>query len=108
MSLEEIRDESHPSILPILHVVISCIPVVASLDYPSDAADTQALDLHSIVSHRWSIHPCSAMTGTGLDVGLDWMVKEVAGRLYWSGLAPTTISSSDALDPNAPPLRVPV
>ncbi len=46
----------------------------------------QALSLQSIVSHRWVIHPCSAYTGTGLDAGLDWLVKEVAGRLYWSGL----------------------
>jgi len=45
-----------------------------------------ALDLRSIVSHRWVVYPCSAYTGAGLKDGLDWLVKEVAGRLYWSGL----------------------
>ncbi|KAI9633421.1 putative ADP-ribosylation-like factor [Dioszegia hungarica] len=46
-----------------------------------------ALDLPSIVSHRWIIRSCSAYTGTGLDEGMDWLVKEVAGRLYWNGLS---------------------
>lgn len=52
-----------------------------------DTPATQALALPSIISHRWIVHPCSAYTGTGLDAGLDWVVKEVAGRLYWSGLS---------------------
>jgi hypothetical protein len=52
-------------------------------------ADAQALQLQSIVSHRWLIHPCSAYTGTGLNEGLDWVVTEVAGRLYWNGLPST-------------------
>ncbi|TYJ57318.1 hypothetical protein B9479_002051 [Cryptococcus floricola] len=45
-----------------------------------------ALELKSIASHRWVVYPCSAFTGKGLDEGMDWVVKEVAGRLYWSGL----------------------
>ncbi|WVQ77142.1 hypothetical protein IAR50_006825 [Cryptococcus sp. DSM 104548] len=44
------------------------------------------LELKNIVSHRWVVYPCSAFTGKGLDLGMDWLVKEVAGRLYWSGL----------------------
>ena len=47
----------------------------------------QGLALQSIVSHRWVVHPCSAYTGAGLDEGLGWLIKEVAGRLYWSGLS---------------------
>ncbi|OCF35943.1 ADP-ribosylation factor-like 2 [Kwoniella heveanensis CBS 569] len=46
-----------------------------------------ALDLRSIVSHRWIVHPCSAFTGEGLENGMNWLVREVAGRLYWSGLS---------------------
>ncbi|WVQ86185.1 hypothetical protein IAT38_008353 [Cryptococcus sp. DSM 104549] len=49
-----------------------------------------ALSLKSIQSHRWVVHPCSAFTGAGLDAGMDWLVKEVAGRLYWSGLSSGT------------------
>ena len=32
------------------------------------------------------------MTGAGVDEGLDWAVKEVAGRLYWNGLASEKVS----------------
>lgn len=45
-----------------------------------------SLDLPAIKSHKWSIHPCSAVTGQGLDEGMDWVVAQVAQRLYWSGL----------------------
>ncbi|WRT70891.1 uncharacterized protein IL334_007890 [Kwoniella shivajii] len=49
-----------------------------------------SLDLESISSHRWIVHPCSAYTGSGLEQGMKWLVKEVAGRLYWSGLSTST------------------
>ncbi|PPQ81096.1 LOW QUALITY PROTEIN: hypothetical protein CVT25_014559 [Psilocybe cyanescens] len=44
----------------------------------------QALDLTSITTHRWRIWPCSAVTGANLVSGLDWVVSDVAGRLYYS------------------------
>lgn len=44
----------------------------------------QALDLTSITTHRWKIWPCSAVTGENLVSGLDWVVNDVAGRLYYS------------------------
>nr|ODN85413.1 ADP-ribosylation factor-like 2 [Cryptococcus depauperatus CBS 7841]ODN89866.1 ADP-ribosylation factor-like 2 [Cryptococcus depauperatus CBS 7855] len=47
------------------------------------------LELQSILSHRWVVYPCSAFTGEGLTEGMEWLVKEVAGRLYWSGLNAT-------------------
>jgi hypothetical protein len=40
----------------------------------------QALDLSSIKSHRWRIQPCSAMTGSNLVEGLDWVVEDVSSR----------------------------
>lgn len=46
-----------------------------------------ALELQSIISHRWVIYPCSASTGENLNDGMNWLVKEVAKRLYWSGLS---------------------
>lgn len=49
-----------------------------------DLNGLQALDLLSIKSHRWKILPCSAMTGENLVEGLDWVVDDVAGRLYYS------------------------
>ncbi|KAL0242036.1 hypothetical protein I308_106224 [Cryptococcus tetragattii IND107] len=46
-----------------------------------------ALELQSIISHRWIVYPCSAFTGENLNDGMNWLVKEVAKRLYWSGLS---------------------
>ncbi|KGB78929.2 ADP-ribosylation factor-like 2 [Cryptococcus deuterogattii R265] len=45
------------------------------------------LELQSIISHRWIVYPCSAFTGENLNDGMNWLVKEVAKRLYWSGLS---------------------
>ena len=68
-------------------------PFLQSALPKADVSDAQALALQSIVSHRWTVHPCSAYTGTGLSVGMDWLIKEVAGRLYWSGLGgPTALT----------------
>ncbi|RSH81286.1 uncharacterized protein EHS24_008728 [Apiotrichum porosum] len=56
-----------------------------------------ALGLEAIASHKWRIVPCSAISGVGLDEGLDWVVGEVAGRLYWSGrkTEAAVVASSD-------------
>lgn len=44
----------------------------------------EALDLRAIKTHNWRIQSCSAMTGDGLVSGMDWVVHDVAGRLYYS------------------------
>lgn len=44
----------------------------------------QGLDLQSIKSHQWRILTCSAMTGQNLVEGLDWVVTDIASRLYYS------------------------
>ncbi|WVR08772.1 hypothetical protein IAU60_005830 [Kwoniella sp. DSM 27419] len=59
-----------------------------------------SLALQSIVSHRWLIHPCSAFTGDGLEKGMTWLVKEVAGRLYWSGLTAEPAAATPASEPS--------
>ncbi|KAH8088454.1 ADP-ribosylation factor family-domain-containing protein [Filobasidium floriforme] len=46
-----------------------------------------ALDLPSIQSHRWLVQPCSAYTGDKLVDGLDWLVQDVADRVYYSSPA---------------------
>ena len=50
----------------------------------------QALALPSIKSHQWRILPCSAVTGENLVEGLDWVVDDVANRLYYSSTAAAT------------------
>lgn len=43
----------------------------------------QALDLKGKSNgHRWKVMPCSAISGMNVMEGLDWVVDEVAGRLY--------------------------
>ena len=52
-----------------------------------------ALDLHSIKSHNWQIWSCSAITGENLVQGLDWLVSDVATRLYYSSTSVQEIPS---------------
>merc|ERR1712096_418777 len=33
-------------------------------------------------SRHWEIHPCSAMSGAGLIEGLDWMIADIASRIF--------------------------
>ncbi|KZT62168.1 ARF/SAR superfamily [Calocera cornea HHB12733] len=44
----------------------------------------EALALGSIKSHRYRILPCSAVTGENLVEGFDWVVDDIASRLYYS------------------------
>ena len=41
---------------------------------------TLGLDL--IKSHHWAIHGCSAMTGKNLLQGMDWMIADIASRVF--------------------------
>ncbi|KAG1753284.1 ADP-ribosylation factor family-domain-containing protein [Suillus lakei] len=50
----------------------------------SDLEISEALDLPGIKSHNWKIWSCSAVTGLNLIQGLDWVVEDVAHRLYYS------------------------
>ncbi|KIX92888.1 uncharacterized protein Z520_11364 [Fonsecaea multimorphosa CBS 102226] len=43
---------------------------------------TQLLDLKRILTHRWVVVPCSAMTGENLEKGLDWVVQDARDRLF--------------------------
>ncbi|OQD79897.1 hypothetical protein PENANT_c042G08353 [Penicillium antarcticum] len=42
----------------------------------------ERLDLDSIKTHKWTILPCSAMTGTNLTEGLEWVVQDAKDRLF--------------------------
>lgn len=43
-----------------------------------------ALDLGSeaFAKRHWQIHPCSAVTGDGLVEGVDWMIRDIASRIF--------------------------
>jgi len=41
-----------------------------------------ALGLRDIVTHRWIVVSCSAITGENLEKGLDWVVQDARDRLF--------------------------
>ena len=42
----------------------------------------QRLGLDLIKTHKWTILPCSAITGRNLNEGLDWVVQDAKDRLF--------------------------
>eukprot|EP01100_Stratorugosa_tubuloviscum_P006491 TRINITY_DN27_c1_g1_i1.p1 TRINITY_DN27_c1_g1~~TRINITY_DN27_c1_g1_i1.p1 ORF type:complete len:180 (+),score=65.45 TRINITY_DN27_c1_g1_i1:70-609(+) len=42
---------------------------------PAEISD--ALSLHTIRDHEWHIQPCCALTGQGLQEGLEWIVQKI-------------------------------
>ncbi|KAL8184037.1 UNVERIFIED_CONTAM: ADP-ribosylation factor-like protein 2 [Gekko kuhli] len=48
----------------------------------SPSAIQEALDLDSIHSHHWCIQGCSAYTGENLLVGIDWLLDDIASRIF--------------------------
>ncbi|EXJ55445.1 ADP-ribosylation factor-like 2 [Cladophialophora yegresii CBS 114405] len=48
----------------------------------SEQEATQLLDLNSVLTHRWVVVPCSAMTGENLEKGLVWVVQDARDRLF--------------------------
>lgn len=42
----------------------------------------KALDLEKMGQRHWRIVSCSGVTGVGVAKGLDWVVKDIAARIY--------------------------
>jgi ADP-ribosylation factor-like protein 2 len=40
------------------------------------------LQLASIGGRHWRIQGCSAVTGDGLAAGIDWLVQDIAARVF--------------------------
>ncbi|KAJ3217206.1 ADP-ribosylation factor-like protein 2 [Dinochytrium kinnereticum] len=54
-------------------------------DLPSALTKEQiaeALDLQSIQTHHWHIESCSAMSGENLLSGMNWIVGDIASRIF--------------------------
>jgi ADP-ribosylation factor-like protein 2 len=45
-------------------------------------AETLELDSEQYKNRHWSIHSCSAVTGEGLKDGIDWVVQDIASRIF--------------------------
>ena len=37
----------------------------------------EALELHKITDRPWHIQACSAKTGEGIDIGMNWMINKI-------------------------------
>lgn len=48
----------------------------------TDAEIQEALKLDEIKTHHWAIQACSAVTGANLLEGMDWIVDDIASRIY--------------------------
>ncbi|XP_034935827.1 ADP-ribosylation factor-like protein 2 isoform X2 [Chelonus insularis] len=48
---------------------------------PSEIAEL--LDLPTIKTHHWQIYKCSAVTAENLVKGIDWIVDDIAARIFY-------------------------
>ncbi|KAL1742871.1 ADP-ribosylation factor family-domain-containing protein [Schizophyllum fasciatum] len=90
MRMEDCKQELHSMLTEDRLSGASLLIFANKQDLPgslSSAEISQAIDLPSIRSHSWKIQPCSAVTGENLVQGLDWVVNDVAGRLYYGAIA---------------------
>ena len=56
--------------------------VQGALDAGEIASALGLKDSAAFENRHWSIRGCSAMTGEGLVEGMDWMVDDVASRIF--------------------------
>ena len=45
-------------------------------------AEVLELGSEIFAKRHWEIHPCSAVTGEGLVDGVDWIVQDIASRIF--------------------------
>ena len=72
--------------------MIDDLPMLFLFLFPRDGCTTpaqtgltvmlQRLGLDLIKTHKWTILPCSAMTGQNLNEGLEWVVQDAKDRLF--------------------------
>ncbi|EMD41179.1 GTP-binding protein [Gelatoporia subvermispora B] len=113
MRMQDCKEELHSLLLEDRLAGASLLVLANKQDLPGSLSGPEirdALDLDSIKSHHWKILPCSAITGENLVEGLDWVVNDVAGRLYYATATSDTSSkvrrASTSEEPSAPQLPV--
>ncbi|KAF9464243.1 ADP-ribosylation factor family-domain-containing protein [Collybia nuda] len=89
MRMEDCKQELHNLLTEDRLAGASLLVFANKQDLQGSMTDSEiqdALNLRAIKSHHWKIWSCSAMTGENLVTGLDWVVEDVAGRLYYSSI----------------------
>ncbi|KAI9572428.1 ADP-ribosylation factor-like protein [Boletus coccyginus] len=87
MRIQDCKEELHNLLLEDRLSGASLLVFANKQDIQGSMGDEEIrelLDLPGIRSHHWKIWPCSAVTGQNLIAGLDWIVHDVAHRLYYS------------------------
>ncbi|KAJ1547746.1 ADP-ribosylation factor-like protein 2, partial [Nowakowskiella sp. JEL0078] len=83
--LELCRKELHALLLEERLAGASLLIFANKQDLPSALSQDQIreiLNLDSIQTHHWHIESCSAMTGKNLLQGMDWLVDDIAQRIF--------------------------
>ncbi|KAF8211658.1 ADP-ribosylation factor family-domain-containing protein [Mycena galopus ATCC 62051] len=99
MRMKDCKEELHSLLLEDRLAGASLLVFANKQDLQGSMTDVEirdALDLRSIKSHHWKIWSCSAVTGENLVTGLDWVVADIARRLYYSTYS---ITAKQALVP---------
>ncbi|TFK64903.1 ARF/SAR superfamily [Pluteus cervinus] len=91
--MKDCKDELHSLLLEDRLAGASLLVFANKQDLQGSMTESEIkdmLDLPGIKSHNWRIWSCSAVTGHNLVTGLDWVIGDIASRLYYS----TTVQSS--------------
>lgn len=48
----------------------------------AEIAEALELGSEAFTTRHWQLQPCSAVTGEGLMEGMDWMVRDIASRVF--------------------------
>ncbi|CDW54764.1 ADP ribosylation factor protein 2 like [Trichuris trichiura] len=67
-------------------LISSTLAILANKQDLNDAVSIQtihdALQLDKIRGHHWRCFPCSGLTGDNLVEGIDWLVNDIASRVF--------------------------
>ncbi|TFK22196.1 GTP-binding protein [Coprinopsis marcescibilis] len=102
LRMEDCKQELHSLLTEDRLAGASLLVFANKQDLPGSMSDSEicdALDLRSIKSHHWTIWACSAVTGANLVTGLDWVVNDVANRLYYSSTSVHRPAREEAVAP---------
>ncbi|KAF9518423.1 hypothetical protein BS47DRAFT_1325428 [Hydnum rufescens UP504] len=84
--MEDCKEELHSLLQENRLAGASLLVLANKQDLIGSMTDTEireALSLRSIVTHNWKIMPCSALTGMNVPEALEWIVADVAERIYY-------------------------
>jgi len=89
LRIQDCKQELHSLLVEERLLGASLLVFANKQDIPGSLTTEQiesALMLRSIQSHNWKIQSCSAVTGENLEIGLAWVVGEIAQRIYYSSV----------------------